>query len=395
VKVFGIAAFLAALSRSWAFSRVLVLGVALLPVLVRPAAAEEERAPVSRRSMPKLLEALAHPNPALRIEAVDEIGRRGDPRALIPLLKLLRDEVGDVRSHAAEALRVLGDERAVPFLSRALEDSDATVRCRALLALGDLAGKYVLPTVHRMLSDPSVVVRAAAVRALGEIGDPLSVRRIVSAVREGEDSPDRAVAAAAVIACTKISGAQGLALALEAVEESLPESWFLRASVAHAVGLAGDRERVPLLIEYLTRDGTPRVCQAAAGALAGLGAEKELLGVASHPDAFRRQAAVGALGRMDGPEARAALHAATRDESPGVVLSAAAVLVEGGEVEALPILIGLLEADAQVWLGALEILEIRTGRDYGRNPPRWREWFRAYRDRLVFDPESGTFREGR
>ena len=103
-----------------------------------------------------------------------------------------------------------------------------------------------------------------------------------------------------------------MARALEIVEADLPGAWFLRASVAHAAGLTGDRAQVPLLRKSLLSDRDPRVCQAAAGSLARLGELAPVLAAFASEEPFRRQAAVGALGRFDGTGARAALLEATR-----------------------------------------------------------------------------------
>lgn len=353
-----------------------------------------DRSSPSERSLRDLIDALAHIEPAVRMASVDELGRRGDASALIPLIQTLRDVQPEVRAHAAEALRVLGDERAVPFLARLLSDPADLVRCRAVLALGDLAGKYVVPAVTRCLADPAAVVRAAAVRALGEIGEPLSIDAVIDAARREGGDPDRAVRAAALISSAKIAGSRGLRLVLAIVEEELDHAWFLRATAAHAWGIVGDRARVPELLETLETDIDPRVCQAAAGALARLDGQAELNSALDLPDPQRRQAAAIGLGALAGQEARRGLIRAAGDESPGVVLAAAAALLAQGEADAIPVLIGLLEEEAQVWLGALEVLEMRTGRSFGRNPPRWEAWFSDVRERLVFFPETGIYRKG-
>jgi hypothetical protein len=75
-----------------------------------------------------------------------------------------------------------------------------------------------------------------------------------------------------------------------------------------------------------------------------------------------------------------------------VVLEAAAALVKRGEVQALPLLIEMLEMETPLWMGALEVLELRTGMPIGRNPPAWREWFKAREKFLSFDEAEGVFR---
>jgi len=351
----------------------------------------EAKPPLAEQSLAELIEALDSVNPAIRVEAADEIGRRRDPRGLVPLIRLLKDSDIQARAHAAEALRAMGDERAVPFLSRALEDPVPVVRCRAVLALGDVGGKYVLPTLKLRLSDSALVVRAAVVRAMGEIGDPLSLDDVIAAYRREKGDVDDAMASAAVVSAAKIGGKAGLDMVLPLAAERLPESWFLRACAAHACGLAKDRTRIPLLLGYLRKDEDPRVSQASAIALAMLKAEDELLAAATLEEAPRRRAAIAGLEHLGGEKARVALIKATRDEDPGVVLEAAAALVARGEVQAIPLLIEMLEQETLLWMGALQVLELRTGMPIGRNPPGWREWFKAREKYLTWNAEDGVY----
>lgn len=366
---------------------------ALVPLLLLLGSAAPGGDSVRDRDAKELIEALGHENPAVRLAAEEELGRRREPAALVPILgRLVTDPEPAVRAHAAEALRRLGDERAVPWLSRALADPDATTRCRAVLALGDLGGKYVLPSVRRMLLDPALVVRAAAVRALGELGDPLSLEAVLEAERSEKEDTDDAVAAAAIVAAAKLGGPAGLARALRIAGDRPEENWFLRAVVAHAIGVAKDSGRVPWLVERLREDVDPRVSEAAAGALAALGEIGPLREAMALAEPVRRRAAVAGIAEAaELPGVREALVAATGDEDPDVVLRAASALVGRGEVEAFPLLFALLEEEAPVWLGALATLESRTGLEFGRNPPRWREWYRARKGKLVFRPETGRY----
>jgi len=350
--------------------------------------------PFSERSVEDLVKACEHDNPAVRVQAVTELGRRRDERALVPLIRRLKDDEPAVRARAAEALRVHGDERAVPHLARALEDPDSTVRCRSVLALGDLGGRYLVQSLIRQVGDEACIVRAATVRALGEIGDRLSLDVVIEAQRKEKEDVDYSVTSAALIAAAKLGGPAGFASSFAIAEPKFEKSWLVRASAAHAAGLAMDRSRVALLVKLLGADPDPRVCQAAARSLAVLGATKKLVGALAHEDAFRRRAAVAGLAESEGDEVDAVLVGATKDRDPGVVLEAAAALVARGRVEAVPVLIALLDrAEPSVWLGALEVLERRTGLDFGRNPPRWRRWFEAARKKLVFRPDRGVFEE--
>jgi HEAT repeat protein len=167
--------------------------------------------------------------------------------------------------------------------------------------------------------------------------------------------------------------------------------WFLRAVKARAIAVARDRKQIPWLVTRLRTDVDLRVSEAAAGALATLDAIDDLKAALSIEEPARRRAAVAGIGEIPGAKARSLLIEATHDPSPGIVFEAAAALLGRGEVEAFPLLISLLNADAPVWLGALNELEKRTGLEFGRNPARWAEWYRSRKEHLRFDPKSGRF----
>ncbi|MHC4862095.1 MAG: HEAT repeat domain-containing protein, partial [Planctomycetota bacterium] len=335
-------------------------GWLLALVLLAPSA--KAQSPYSERTIEELVKASGHANPAVRIQAVDELALRRGPEALVALLKRLKDEEAAVRARAADALRVHGDERAVPHLAQALEDPDAAVRRRCVLSLGTLGGRYLVPTLVRRIQDRACIVRAAAVSALGEIGDPLSLDAVLGAQRSEKEDLAFSVTAAALIAAAKIGGRAGFGASLEIAEPKLARSWLVRASAAHGAGIAGDESRLPLLKKLLSADADPRVCQAAARALAKLGAHGTLAAALGLEDAFRRRAAVTGLAEAAGKKVDAALIKASKDRDAGVVLEAGAALLGRGRAEAFPVLIALLDsAEPSVWLGALEVLDRRTG----------------------------------
>jgi HEAT repeat protein len=94
------------------------------------------------------------------------------PSDLAILLALLEMEDPGIREHAATALGKRGDARAVPPLVFVLtQDPDARVREHAATALGRLGdGRARLSLVGTMRNDPDPVVREHAVEAVGRMG---------------------------------------------------------------------------------------------------------------------------------------------------------------------------------------------------------------------------------
>ena len=364
-----------------------------LPLLLLGCLTPAEPEPLPDRSFGEVVELTSHGNPAVRMEAAGELGRRGGAEAFEPLVGLLADGEPAVRAQATEALRRLRDPRTVPVLSGILGDPDPTVRCRAALALGSFGRREAVPALTGLLSDPGTAVRAAAVRGLGEIGDPAALPSILDALRAEPPGGDDPVAACALVAAARLGGVRGLSQSLALVGDRLPVNWLLRASAAHAIGLAGDTSRAGLLAEWLDRDEDPRVYQAAATALATLGERERLAEVLSHRQNARRKAATSALAGLPGDAATADLRRAARDPDQAVVLEAAAGLLARGETDAFPLVISLLGAgESAVWLGALDVLVRLTGLDIGRDPALWSEWFTRRRANLSFDAAAGVYR---
>jgi HEAT repeat protein len=158
-----------------------------------------------------------------RAYAIEELGKRGDARAVVPLLGVLQsDPSGYMRSLAAEALGMIGDPRAVdgllsvvtddhPILRRKavealgrigdpraeekliplLKDNESFVRSKAAWALGRLKDVRALPFLVAALNDDDKWVRHSAVEALGEIKDPRSVEPLITLIADKDPDVQR------------------------------------------------------------------------------------------------------------------------------------------------------------------------------------------------------------
>ncbi|MGE0193573.1 MAG: HEAT repeat domain-containing protein [Planctomycetota bacterium] len=88
-----------------------------------------------------LIEALADPDPGVRVLACFVLGQLRDARALDALAARLDDPAQGVRHEAATALLRNGDRRGVDVLLAALEDGDCLVRARAIQVLHEVTGE--------------------------------------------------------------------------------------------------------------------------------------------------------------------------------------------------------------------------------------------------------------
>jgi HEAT repeat protein len=192
---------------------------------------------------------------------------RGDPKALPAVLKVAKTGATHVRIAAMAAIDRFGNVSCVPMLLEAAIEADADLAQRAKGTLTKLAGQDVdgdlmarlsqaagktreviielvgqrrivaaLPVVVKCLEDADAGVRGAAVAALGAIGNDQQVPDLVKALRKA-DAKDQAIIEKALLTiCTRIGA--------PCVQPLMPlaqggESGALRAVALHALACAG------------------------------------------------------------------------------------------------------------------------------------------------------------
>ncbi len=107
---------------------------------------------------------------SVRQNAIYALGQLGDPGAIEPLVKLLKNK--DARLLAVEALGNYRDQRAVDALISALDD-DQTIRWMAVHMLGRVGDARVLERLTGLSrSDPDSMVRAAAKMVIEKMKKP-------------------------------------------------------------------------------------------------------------------------------------------------------------------------------------------------------------------------------
>lgn len=118
-----------------------------------------------------LLNFLIDKDPAVRGNAVEQLGCFKD-KCLPRLIKvLLEDESSFVRIKAIEQLGLNKFEPAVVYVRQLLEDKDPQIRQAACFALGQIGDKNDIPLLIERLGDSDVSVRAAAKEALSLLGE--------------------------------------------------------------------------------------------------------------------------------------------------------------------------------------------------------------------------------
>ena len=133
-----------------------------------------------------LIEALGDKEGTVRKYASIVLGRMGDPRAIEELGMTLYDLHHEVGKAAAEALAKFGAP-SVDIFIEALSHPEAAVRENSLIALSKIQDERVVPVLIEMLHDPIRDVQKQALQALGELRDSRAIPSLQDIVSNRAD----------------------------------------------------------------------------------------------------------------------------------------------------------------------------------------------------------------
>jgi len=120
-----------------------------------------------------------------------------DPRAIEPLIALLKDTNNNTRLFAAFALAQIRDPRVIDPFIVLLKETDAGTRLSGM-ALGQTSDPRAIQPLVDLLRDANVNVRSSAAFALGQVHDPRCTALLVEVLKEANVTA-RTYAAAALI----------------------------------------------------------------------------------------------------------------------------------------------------------------------------------------------------
>jgi len=309
--------------------------------------------------------------------------RIGDRRAAGPLLTLASGPGIYTQAFALRGLAAAEERRAIaPALAAAIRgEADVRLRVAAVRLLGQIGGAEAVAPLMKLLLEPATPKNLAleVVDALGALRD----RRAFDAVVDRLIDPWPAMRAAAFAAAARIDP-DGFLLVASSLERDV--DWSVRAALATIFGdLPGGQGRAALL--DLVADGDVRVQGPALTALAKIGApdlSKRLFDLLDAPDAslrataatlmgearpdggatrlataygraegdstyVARLAALDAVARYGGNDARELARRALADREWPVRVRAAAVLRELGDADAQPERPALLRFPVEVF----------------------------------------------
>ena len=292
---------------------------------VRRAAVEHLPFLEDPRALLALAAAAGDPSPKVRAAAAQALAHVAPASAEAPLLAASADADAWVRYYAVRALGGL-DLGAARLLAVAEGDKAMHVRIAAIEALGVSCPDRSADVLLAYATDTSTDLAAAAIRSLGRCGDA----RVSTALRSALRSSAAAVRLAAVTAFGVRASDDGVAALQWTAAADDDEAVALAAvetlaAIGRHPGAHGDAAVTALFAST----AEARAKDAAIAALARL-PESRLEAVAgglAHSQASVRVAAIAALGRMQRPEASAAIRSAL-DDADASVREAAIIALE-------------------------------------------------------------------
>lgn len=200
----------------------------------------------------RFVDNLDNPNPRMRSQAAEDLGKLGAQGAVPNLVEVLQEDVNTyVRSASAEALGRIGDARAIFPLMDALRDSCSFVRRAAAIALGQMQAKEAQGALLRALEDPNFYVRRAAINAIGKLDVPDLGVKLIPFLETGDPRIRRTT----TIALRRLNAREAIPTMIEILEAYLLEPSQRDLPVVKtlvvALGELEAQEAVPVLIRVL------------------------------------------------------------------------------------------------------------------------------------------------
>jgi thioredoxin-like negative regulator of GroEL len=226
--------------------------------------------------------------------------------------------------------------------------------------------------------------RQEAWQGLKDMGD-LATPALIEVVKGGK-AQERRLAITAIGLFKDKLGAEVIRKALSDEDSSV------RYCAARALGEIGDTGAKDLLAKAIKEDKNAEVRYHAAYALASLGGEEAFEFFKKQLDSEKsddRSRAVRALGSFGKGKYVAELSSALKDKDRRVRYAAIVQLDRARKKEGIPgMILALEDEDRFVRKRARSALERLTGKDFGRDKPKWEKWWKENGDKFKPKPRS-------
>lgn len=337
-------------------------------------------------AVPLCLTALNDADPSVRGKAAQQLGAFGDERALAPLMQTLQDDHQDVRYAAAEALLSLHSPAATAAVIQYLQQHYLTSKCSLAALIHQLLLLEPEPAVELLLqaltTHPQDWARQEAAQILAEVGDARAIQPLIAAFDDPRLNVKETAAQAlvqlgpmAMPALQAVSAAASpwhvlwasyalvqlgefdpLATLLDLLQHPF---WEIRQYAISTLVTLGDRRLVKPLLACL-KDPHDQVRWQAVQALGELRDERAvapLLELAQLAPDHMWRSIIEALSRFDHPSVLELMLTAGRHPDPVTRYHAILALKAGASEYTLPLLVKALEdPDREVRRTAAQVL---------------------------------------
>ena len=208
-----------------------------------------------KRAAPVLREQLSGQDFYLRAQAVQLLGKVGDPSDIPAMIQVaISDGDYEARAPIARGLQELDAEQAGQHLIKHLDDPVPQTRRFAAEVLGHMKAYQALPHLIKILQEDSEIgPRTAAAEAIGAIGHtsvvPLLIERLTT---------DPATQMHVILALGKLGDRRAVPALLDLFERRLLTDWGAYSAFAEALGELADPAATEALV-YLIRNITTLV----------------------------------------------------------------------------------------------------------------------------------------
>ncbi len=263
---------------------------------------------IGKPATPHLINSIDHPNPRVREDIIETLGRIKDPEALEVIISTLDDPGWEVRRNAVKALGLIKGEEAVNPLIQALDDENKKVRTNALASLGKIGDIRAQKFFIESFKGKNKQTHKIVTKALIKIG-PSSVDSLIGFLKDSEDE----VRGRAAEALGEIGDIKATPFLVELLKDDISD---VRIKAADALGQLKDSAAIGPLVEA-RNDDDYEVAEVAIWALRDMGDEalQPLLRILKEDNVDARKMAAQTLGHMGHKKAIKPLIEALNDES--------------------------------------------------------------------------------
>jgi HEAT repeat protein len=296
---------------------------------------------------------LRHPDPKVRLAAVQLLHESRYPEAIGPIAPLVNDSVDQIQLEAlaAELSFFLGEELPTKKRLGFVVEVRNPARAAAAFEVGPLAVEpraappALIEALFKAVDDENPKVRTEAIYTIGTVARPPLAAGEVALLIKALDHYDPSIRAAAARVAGRLEVATASDALVTAINDSQPP---VRYAAMRALGFLHERRAAPALTEQLKFYGKGEGAWSALDALARIGDASSVplfKARLADKDPFLRRAAAEGLGRAHDSSELAAMEIGAGNDPSEMVRAAMAFALQKLGRHYIPRLVESLDSD--------------------------------------------------